>query len=148
MGLLGLCLKSRMIGKVTSAKSDTTIRRMGHERKRSRDKGKPLGGAPIKVTALGEIFLGEGHLASSTGYAARPAAASPSACSTKAAFQKGTRGLACAGKWRQPDGSGISQREPEAVSRISWQKMECLVAQMLLSCLLSSYGWDFGKEGF
>lgn len=144
MGLLGLCLKSRMIGKATSAKSDTTIRRMGHERKRSRDKGKPLGGAPIKVMALGEIFLGEGHLASSTGYAARPAAV----CRTRAAFQKGTRDPACAGKWSQPDGSGISQREPEAVSRISWQKMEYLIAQMLLSCSLSSYWWDFGKEGF
>lgn len=45
--------------------------------------------AHLSVMALGGIFLGEEHLASSTGYAGRPAAASPSACSTRAAFQRG-----------------------------------------------------------
>lgn len=61
---------------------------------------------------------------------------------------KGDQGPGMCWKWNQPDGSGISQREPETGSRISWQKMEYLVAQMLLSCLLSSYGWDLGKERF
>lgn len=70
LGLLGLCLKSRMIGKVTSAKSDryhnwedgTWKKAIQRQRKTSELR-------PYRVMALGEIFLGEGHLASSTGYA-------------------------------------------------------------------------------
>lgn len=49
-----------------------TIRRMEQERKRSRGKGRPLGGTSVEGVSLGGIFLGEGHLAFlSTGVAGR-----------------------------------------------------------------------------
>lgn len=44
-----------------------------------------------------------------------PAAASPSACSTRAAFQKGTRDPACAGKWSHRMGQEY-QRETQKQS--------------------------------
>lgn len=40
----------------------------------------------------------------------------------------------------------LSKACPLERSRICWQKMECLTAQV--SCFLSSYGWDLGREGF
>lgn len=146
MGLLGLCLKSRMIGKVTNAK----IPQLGGWGMKESDpetkenlwvahlsKSWPLGGSSLEKSIWLPALGMQGGLQLHP--LLRVVPEQPS---------KGDQGPACAGKWSQPDGSGISQREPETVSRISWQKVEYLVAQILLSCLLSSYGWDLGKEGF
>ena len=126
---------------------DTTIGRMGHERKRSRDKGKPLSCAPTELWPLERSSLEKGIWL--------PALGMQGACSCipfcvlcQSSLPKRDQGPSVCWEMESPDGSGISERDPETVSRISWQKMECLIAQMLLSCSLSLYGWDFGKEGF